>query len=166
MTKKDLSLTISSVKDCDRTGDGNIKAEAKQRILKSIAYHLKNNGRANISEMAVALGLTRQTTKNFVGEILEEWHQEQKESQNCQILIQSKWLENIIDDISQNPETYDKGKIAVVNLKSALFGKLNALQKLDQKIGATEINFYVTKNSNIKELPIQNDSENSNKIIS
>ncbi len=166
MTKNNLSLTVSTVKDCDRTGDGNIKAEAKQRILKSIKYHLKNNGRASISEMANSLGLSRQTTKNFVGEILEEWHQEQKESRNCQILIQSKWLENIIDDISQNPEDYDKGKIAMINLKAALFGKLNALQKLDQKIGATEINFYVTKNNDIKELPIQNGSQDSNKIIS
>jgi len=69
MAKKECSLINSAIKDCDRTSDGNLKMEAKEKIIKSLKKYLENTGRANISEISDMIGLSRQTTKNLLNEI-------------------------------------------------------------------------------------------------
>jgi hypothetical protein len=149
MNKKRISLNNSLVKKDDRTSDGNLLPETRERILKSIKEHLEYAGRANISEIARMVGLSRQTTKNLINEILAEWHQDIQD----QTLVQARWVEFILKDIDENPETFDKDKIAVVNLKSSLLNKLNALQKLALKENSTTVSLYLIKKEAPKELP-------------
>lgn len=149
MNKKDTSLINSLIKNCDRTDDGNIKPEARERVLVSLKKYLEHTGRANISEIAEMLGLSRQTTKNLIDEILTDWIPKIQD----QSLLQSKWMESVLKDLDQNPETFNKDKIAVVNLKSSLLSKLNALQKLALKQDSYGIKLYMIKQVTPKELP-------------
>ncbi|MEN6511778.1 MAG: hypothetical protein ABFD00_08100 [Chloroherpetonaceae bacterium] len=127
--KKPISLSNSVVNISERTGDGNIKPEARERIINVLKNYLSNAGHANICEISLNLGLSRQTVKNLIDEILIDWHQEIQEES----IVQSKWMESVLKDIDQNPTSFSKEKIAIVNLKSSLLGKLNALQKLALK---------------------------------
>jgi len=149
MTKNKISLIKSVVKIDDRTIDGNLKSEARERILKSVKEYLEHTGRANISEMSQMLGLSRQTTKNLVDEIMAEWSQDIQD----QTVVQTKWIESTLKDIDQHPETFDKDKIAVVNLKSSLFSKLNALQKLAIKEDPYRLIICQINKNTPKELP-------------
>jgi len=149
MTKNKLSLIKSVVKNDDRTIDGNLKPEARERILKSVKEYLEHTGRANISEMSQMLGLSRQTTKSLVDEVLVEWSQDIQD----QTLVQTKWIESTLKDIDQHPETFCKEKIAVVNLKSSLFSKLNALQKLAIKEDSYRLIICQINKNAPKELP-------------
>ncbi len=149
MNKKDISLINSLVKNCDRTSDGNLKPEARGRILKSVKEYLENAGRANISEIAGMLRLSRQTTRSLIDEILLEWRPEIQD----QSLLQSKWIESVLKDMDQNPKTFNKDKIAIINLKSSLLNKLNALQRLSLKQDSYGIKLYMIKQTTPKELP-------------
>lgn len=151
MSRKHISLSNSLVKNSDKTSDGNLRPEARQRILTSIKEHLQCAGRANISEMARMLDLSRPTVKSLVDEVLLDWGQDIQD-QN-QILFQAKWMESVIRDIDQNPDAFDKEKIAVVNLKASLFSKLNVLQKLALKKDLHQFNLYLIKQASPKELP-------------
>mgnify|MGYP000898247461 CR=1 FL=1 len=153
--KKIISLNNSIVKVCERTGDGNIKPEARERIVNVLKEYLINAGHANISEISLNLGLSRQTVKNIIDEILIDWHQEIQEES----LMQSKWMESVLKDIDQNPASFSKEKIAVVNLKASLLGKLNALQKLALKKESSYQMIYMIKKSEVK----QCESDDSNK---
>lgn len=153
--KKLISLSNSIVKNDERTGDGNIKLEARERIVNILKEYLSNAGHANISEIALNLGLSRQTVKNLIDEILIDWHQEIQEES----IVQSKWMESILKDIDQNPASFSKEKIMVVNLKASLLGKLNALQKLALKKESSYQMIYMIKKSEIK----QCESDDSNK---
>jgi|GEM_PF-6466166 len=146
MDKKECSLINSVVKNCDRASDGNLKIEAREKIIKSLKKYLENTGRANISEISAMLGLSRQTTKNLIDEILIEWHQEIED----QTLVQSKWVESILRDIDQDTRIFGKEEIAMINLKSSMLSKLNALQKLALKNESFKI--YIVKRDETKEL--------------
>ena len=52
MTKKQNSLSISPIKNSDRSGDGNIKPETRERIKVSLKEYLESTGRANVSEIS------------------------------------------------------------------------------------------------------------------
>ena len=149
MTKNQTSLSNSVVKDCDRTSDGNLKPEAKERILKSVKKYLEQTGRANISEIAQMINLSRPTTKNLINEILLEWNEDIQD----QTFPQSKWIESVIKDLDENPETFDKEKRANINLKTGLLSKLNALQKLALKDDSYGFIVYKLKATEPKKLP-------------
>jgi len=135
------SLIKSVIKYSDRTPDGNIKPEARERVLQIMKDYLENTGRLNISELSSWLGLSRATVKKLTDEILDEW---QGEGQN-QITVQEKWLQSILKDIDNNPDTFDKDKIAIIRLKSMLLDKTSALQKLLLKRNLSNINMVFIK---------------------
>ena len=126
MENDKISLIKSAIKSSDRTPDGNIKQEVRERVLWALKEYLQHTGRLNISELSVWLGLSRHTVKNLTKEILGVWRDEGSD----QILVQSKWLESVLKDIDENPDTFDKDKRANTRLKTMLFDKTNALQKL------------------------------------
>jgi len=128
-TKNGENKLISVVKTEDRAGDGNLLPETKTRVLKSIKNHLKRSGYINISELASMLNLSRQTTKKLVDEVLITW----REKADDQIVVQMKWHESIIKDITEHPESFDKDAMALIRLKSVLLGKINALRKLSSQ---------------------------------
>jgi|WetSurMetagenome_2_1015567.scaffolds.fasta_scaffold91642_2 hypothetical protein len=148
MTKKHISLLNSVDKNCDKLSDGNIKPEVRERILITLREYLEDTGRANISEISKMLKLSRHTTKNLISEILAEWHEEIQD----QTLIHSKWIESVLRDIDQNPDTLSKEKITVVKLKSFLLSKFNALQKFALKEDKN-ISIFIVKNDQSKKLP-------------
>jgi hypothetical protein len=147
MTKKHISLTISPIKNCDRTNDGNLKPEAKEKTERFLKEYLENTGRANISEISEILGLSRQTTKNLINEILAEWHEEIED----QTIVQAKWIESTLREIDCDPDAFNKERIAVVNLKSSLLNKLNALQKFALKEDKN-VSIFIIKNNQTKKL--------------
>lgn len=142
MTKKQNSLSISPVKNSDRASDGNLKPVAREDIIKSLKEYLENTGRANISEISQMIGLSRETTKNLINEILAVWYEEIQD----QTLVHSKWIESVLRNVDQNPDTLSKEKIAVVKLKSSLLSKFNALQKFALKEDKN-ISIFIVKNS-------------------
>jgi hypothetical protein len=141
MEEKSISPLSSINKELDKLGDGNIKPEARERILITLREYLENTGRANISEISKMLNLSRQTTKNLINEILAEWHEEIED----QALVQSKWIESTLRDIDQNTKPFGNKKIKMINLKSSLLSKLNALQKLAIKEESYGVNIYLVK---------------------
>ena len=149
MSKKHISHNSSLIKTDDRANDGNLLPEARERILESIKEHLEYAGRANISEIARLVGLSRQTTKNLINQVVAEWQDDIQD----QSLIQAKWVESILDDLDENPETFDEKKIFMIQLKSNLLGKMSALQKLALKDYSPAINLYLIKKGPPKELP-------------
>ena len=147
MKKNINSLVISAIKNKDRSADGNLLPKARERVLKAIKEYLQHTGRLNISEIASLTCLSRQTVKNITNEILFEWQEENQD----QILVQSKWLESVLKDIEDNPDTFGKGKIEMIKLKTMLFGKMNAFQKLLLKDNLSNINLVILKHNNPKE---------------
>lgn len=129
MTKNSGNQQISVVKTEDRTGDGNLLPETRERVLKSIKEHLKRVGYLNISELASIFNLSRQTTKKLVDEVIKNWSEEAED----QIQVQIKWYESTLKDTTKNPDLFDKDTIALIKLKSMLLGKINALRKLSLK---------------------------------
>ncbi len=121
ITKQELSL----VKTEERTSDGNLLPETQERVYHSIQKYLRQAGYLNVTEISTQLGLSRQTTKKFVDEILSKWRADQEN----QIIIQLKWNQEIIKDIDKNPETFSKEKIALIKLKSSLLSRVNTLMK-------------------------------------
>jgi len=140
-TNNKNSLTKSLIRSEDRMPDGNIKPEARMRILEAMKKYLENTGRLNISESSFLIGLSRSTVKKLTDEILNEWR---GEGQN-QILVQSKWLESVLKDIDNNPGTFGEDKRAIIRLKSMLLDKTNALQKLLLKENLSNISLVFIK---------------------
>jgi len=149
MGKSIISLSKALVKNEDRTSDGNLLPETRERLLKSIKKHLQNTGRLNVSEVASMVGLSRQTAKKLVDEILMEWQEDTED----QVLIQTKWFESVLKDIDRHPETFGKEKVEIVKLKSMLLGKLNALHKILLKEKSPKINLYLVKQETMKGPP-------------
>lgn len=142
MTKKQISPSISPVKKYNRASDGNLKPEARECIIKSLKEYLENTGRASISEISQMIGLSRETTKNLINEILAEWHEEIQD----QTLIHSKWIESTLKEVDCDPGSFSAKRIAVIKLKSSLLNKLNALQRFALKEDKN-ISIFIVKNS-------------------
>lgn len=135
---------LSVIKNGDRTGDGNLLPEVREKIIKELQIYLQGVGYINISEIAAMINLYRQTTKKLVNKITETW----KEDNENQIIVQEKWHEHILNEINKNPEMFNEEKRAIINLQSKIMGKINSLQKLLQKESASKhrtINLYLTK---------------------
>ena len=73
--------------------------------------------------------MSRQTTKKLTGQVVEEW----RENEIDQSVILIKWLEWVAKDIDCNPESFDKEKITLINLKLTILGKINSLRKMSLK---------------------------------
>lgn len=149
MNKKHISHSNSLIKKDDRTNDGNLRPEARERTLALIKDHLRYAGRVNISKIAELVGLSRQTTKKLVNEVLAEWQEDMQD----QSLVQAKWFETVLDDLDESPETFDKEKAFIVQLKAGLLSKMSALQKLALKEDSSLLNLYLVKKGSAKELP-------------
>ena len=149
MNKKHISHSNSLIKKNDRTNDGNLLPEVRERTLESIKEHLEYAGRANISYIARMFGLSRQTTKNLVNQVVVEWQDDIQD----QSIFRAKWMESILDDLDENPETFDEKKVFMTQLKADLLSKMSALQKLALNDYSPAINLYLIKKQLPNELP-------------
>lgn len=122
MTKSALSL----IKSSERAPDGNLLPETRAYVIQSIRNHLQKVGYLNISDISSKLGLSRQTTKKLVDEIVGTWREESKN----QIMLQMKYYHSVLNDIDENPETFNEDKIEIIKLRSTIFGKINSLMKI------------------------------------
>lgn len=122
MANPDASL----IKSEDRTADGNLLPEARDRVLEAIRKHLKQTGYVNVSELALKLGLSRPTTKNLVDQILRAWDDEMRN----QGIAQFQNTQAIIEDLNENPKTFTKEKIARIKLKLQLLTTNRNLMKI------------------------------------
>lgn len=142
---------LSVIKNEDRTADGNLLPEVRERTINELKKYLQRIGYINISEISSMINLSRQTTKKLVDEILDDW----REDEENQIIVQKKWYESVIRDIENKPEMFNEDYINIIKLKSAVLGKINSLQKLSQKEMALNhkiINLYLTRQENQKKL--------------
>jgi uncharacterized protein YacL (UPF0231 family) len=120
---------ISIVKPEDRTGDGNLLPEARERALNSVRSYLKRTGYLNVSDLAAKLHLSRQTTMRMAKEVIEEWREDEVD----QTMIQIKWYESVLKKINRDPETFSTKEIEIVRLKSMILGKINELRRMSLK---------------------------------
>lgn len=125
---------LSVIKIEDRTGDGNLLPEVREKTIKELRKYLQRIGYVNISEISSMINLSRQTTKKLVDEILDDW----QEGEENQIIVQKKWYESTIKDIDNNPEMFSKKYTDLIKLKSMMLGKINSLQKVSQKETASK----------------------------
>lgn len=117
---------LSLIKSEERTADGNLLPDARERVIKSIQTYLRKVGYLNISEIAQQLGLSRHTTKKLTDEIVAKWRMEIEN----QIVVQVKWNREMIRDIDEDSDSFSKKKIALIKLKLALLSKINTLMKI------------------------------------
>lgn len=122
MTKPALSL----IKSEERTSDGNLLPETRERVCISIQNYLRQAGYLNVSEISAGIGLSRQTTKKLIDEIISKWRSELEN----QIIIQIKWHQGVLKDMNENPESFSNEKIALMKLKSSFLNKVNSLIKV------------------------------------
>ena len=120
--KPQLSLITSE----ERTADGNLLPDVRERVVKSVQAYLRQVGYLNISEISQQLGLSRQTTKRLTDEILTKWRMEMEN----QFLVQIQWYLAMIKDMDENPGTFTQDKRALARLKSAFLTKTNVLLKI------------------------------------
>jgi len=126
MAKNIQKPKLSLIKSEERTPDGNLLPEVRERVIQSIQTYLSKVGYLNISEMAQQLGLSRATTKKLTDEIIAKWRTEIEN----QIIVQTKWHLEMVKDMGENPETFSEDKRALVRLKSAFLSKINTLMKV------------------------------------
>lgn len=124
MDNQELSL-IKIVPE-DRAPDGNLLPEARKKILAVIKRHIRKSGYIDKSEIAKATGISRPTAQKLVDEIIKEWGAENEDD----IIAQEQRYASILEDIRDNPETFDQDKVRRIQLQSSIFGKLNALRKI------------------------------------
>lgn len=120
------NFKLSIVKTEDRTEDGNLRPEARERAVNVIRQYLRQTGYLNITEMSSMLGLSRQTTKKLVNEIIDAWREKTKNH----VAVQIKWYQSIAKKIDENPETIGKKEMGLIKLKSNMLGRINTLMKL------------------------------------
>jgi len=116
---------LSLIKPEERTPDGNLLPDVRERVITSIQTYLRKCGYLNISEIAQKLGLSRQTTKKLTDEILAIWRMEIEN----QIIVQLKRHREIVRDIDEDPDSFSKEKITLIKLKSTHLNKINTLLK-------------------------------------
>jgi len=120
---------ISIVKPEDRTGDGNLLPEARERVLNSIRNYLKRTGYLNASDLAAKLHLSRQTTMKLAKEVIEEWRQDEVD----QTVVQIQWYKLVLKEINRDSESFSTKKIEIIKLKSMILGKINELRRMSLK---------------------------------
>lgn len=124
MTIQEISL-IKITPD-ERTKDGNLTQEGKKRALDEIRKYISNYGYMNVSELSGLLGLSRQTTRTLVNEVLDEL----REEEGPQLLAQIKWHQDVAATLGQDPEAFTEKQIKVLKFQSAMLGKITLLQRL------------------------------------
>ncbi|MFH1171915.1 MAG: hypothetical protein V1778_05280 [bacterium] len=122
MANSELSL----IKPEERTLDGNLLPEVRERIIQEIKTHLQQTGYLNVSEISSKLGLSRQTTRRLIDEIVRVWNDESRN----QFMAQIQWYQATLRDIEAHPRSYSKEKINLIKLKSSLLSKVNSLRKV------------------------------------
>ncbi|MFH0952645.1 MAG: hypothetical protein V1838_05740 [Patescibacteria group bacterium] len=126
MAKNIPKSQLSLIKSEERTPDGNLLPEVRERILREIKIHLQQTGYLNVSEISSKIGLSRHTTRKLVEEIAQAWRDE---LQN-QFMVQVKWYQGVFKDIRERPETFSKEKFQLIQLQSSLLSKVNSLMKV------------------------------------
>ncbi len=120
--KPQLSLITSQ----ERTADGNLLPDVRERVVKSVQTYLRQVGYLNISEISQQLGISRQTTKILTDEILTKWRMEMEN----QVIVQIQWHLEMIKDMDEKPGSFSQDKRALVRLKSAFLTKTNLLLRV------------------------------------
>lgn len=120
------NLELSLIKSEERTSDGNLRPEVRERVLRGIKTHLQQTGFLNVSEIASKLGLSRLTTRQLIDEIMRVWNDELRN----QFMSQIKWHQGVIKDLEEHPESFSKDKIQLVKLQSSFLSKVNSLRKI------------------------------------
>lgn len=126
---RNRNLSLIKIEEKDRTKDGNLLPEVRSRTLKEIQWYLSCTGYLNVSVLADQLGLSRQTTRVLVDEVLDEI----REVSERQILAQIPWYHSALEELEEmyiNPEEFSEEKIEVIKVKAVILGRLNAVQKL------------------------------------
>jgi len=128
MGKRKQNQAISIIKPEDRAGDGNLLPETRQKALETIKKIIKHSGHVNISALAAQLGLSRQTTKKLVGEVMAEL----KEDIIDQSIAFRAWLESVVEDIDSQPGLYGE-PIEEISLKMKMLKQINSIDKQSEK---------------------------------
>jgi len=123
--------SVIKIEKNDRTGDGNLQPEARDKARKAVAEYVRETGRVNISELSKELGLSRPTVRILADEVLADWRGEIED----QAVVIHKWCERVAKEIDARPEDFGKDEIARVRLKLSMLDKMRAMRKVLRKGG-------------------------------
>ena len=118
-----MNLNITPIKNEDRNGDLTLTKEAEERKIREIEKYLEKTGYANVSKIAEQLNVQWETAKRLVGLVIDNWKKDNIDAR----IIQKRWYQNIITELVENPEKFDKRPKSQVKLRAWLFGKINKL---------------------------------------
>lgn len=113
----------------ERIGDGNLTPEARRKIIESIHQYISRRGSVSISDLSNQLGLSRQTVRILVNEILDKL----RDAEETQILAQIQWHKGVVEKLSKTPEAFTKDQIRILQFHSSMLGKITSLQKALRK---------------------------------
>ncbi|MGC9968403.1 MAG: hypothetical protein ABSC29_01565 [Minisyncoccia bacterium] len=123
--------SVIKIGENDRTGDGNLRPEAKEKARRMVAEYVRETGRVNISELSKELALSRPTVRNLADEVLADWRGEIED----QAVVIHKWCERVAKEIDARPDDFDKDEIARVRLKLQMLDKMRAMRKVLRRGG-------------------------------
>ncbi|GEM_PF-4655166 len=125
------AISVSKISKNDRTADGNLLPEAKDKARKAFEKYVRDAGRINISELSRHLGLSRPTVRAIADEFLAEWRADIED----QAVVVHKWCEQMAREIDAQPENFDKDAIARIRLKMSLLDKMRVIRRVLNKGG-------------------------------
>ncbi len=125
------TTSVTKIGKNDRTPDGNLLPEAKDKVKNMIEEYIREAGRVNVSELSRYLALSRPTVRTIVDELLGEWRADIED----QAVVAHKWCESVVKEIDAQPENFDKDTIARIRLKMSLFDKMRVMRRMLKKGG-------------------------------
>ena len=164
-----MNLNLTPIKNEDRNGDLTLTKEAVEAKTREIEKYLEKTGYANIGEIAKQLNVQWETAKRLVGLVIDKWRKDDIDAR----IIQKHWYQNIVSELVENPERFDKRPREQIEFRAWLFSKINEIDKQMGIVPAEQdesiINYDIWGKFSPKTLDYiksQRDAERQEEIIS
>ncbi len=138
------NFNLTYTKPGERDDGGRLLPEVRERVMGEIESYVRKTGRLNYSFLSEKLGLNKLTIRGIISEMVEEW----KKYHSLNVYIEIQWLENLMEEIEEKPETFTPQRMTLINLKIGIYDKVHGLNKLmssDNSISFVkeEVNFNI-----------------------
>lgn len=138
------NLNLTYTKPGERDDGGRLLPEVRERVMGEIENYVRKTGRLNYSFLSEKLGLSKLTIRGIIAEMVEEW----KKYNYLRVYLEIQWLENLMEEIEEKPESFTPQRMTLINLKIGMYDKIHGLNKLmstDNSISfiKEEVNFNI-----------------------
>jgi hypothetical protein len=118
------------IKDSERTGDGNLLPEVRERVLADVEAYITKTGDINISEIARQLSITWDFANTIVGEIAEGWRVRGKRELQSQKLLIYGLMKKFVQQILNKEGDVNRSDLRDL---SSIMKELDSLDTLENK---------------------------------